>query len=72
MNPYFKPQQHKKHVNQPQAPAQHTKHIATTHQLLPARPSSQLDALTQPPVQHVQPTTLTTPAQPSNHQAQLA
>ena len=72
MNPYFKSSRYKKHVNEPQAPTQYTKHIATTHQLQPARPSSQLDAPTQPPVQPVQPTTLTTSAQPSTHQDQLA
>ena len=70
MNPYFKPPRYKKHVNEPQAPTQHTNLNARTHQPPSTRPSSQLDARsTQPPVQ---PTTLTTPAQPSTHQAQLA
>ena len=64
MNPYFKPPRYKKHVNE--APTQHTNQPPST------RPSSQLDAPTQPPVQTVQLTTLTTPAQPSTHQAQLA
>ena len=71
MNPYFKPPRYKKHVNEPQAPTQHTKRNATTHQ--PS--SSQLDAPSQPPLQPVQHPTLTTPttpAQPSTHQAQLA
>ena len=71
MNPYFKPPRYKKHVNEPQTPTQFTKHNARTHQPPSTRPSSQLDAPTQPPVHPVQPTTLTTPAQPSTHQAQL-
>ena len=37
MNPYFKPPRYKKHVNEPQAATQHTKHTATTHQLISAR-----------------------------------
>ena len=71
MNPYFKPPRYKKHVNEPQTPTQFTKHNARTHQPPSTRPSSQLDAPTQPPVKPVQLTTLTTPAQPSTHQAQL-
>ena len=50
INPYFIPQRYKKHVNESQAPTQHTKHSATTHQLQPTQLSSQLDAPTQPPV----------------------
>ena len=70
MKPYFKPPRYKKHVNE--APTQHTNHNARTHQPPSTRPSSQLDAPTQPPVHPVQPTTLTTPAQSSTHQAQRA
>ena len=72
MNLYFKPPRHKKHVKEPQAPTQHTDHNARTHQPPSTRPSSQLDAPTQLPVQPVQLTTLTTLAQPSTLQAQLA
>ena len=72
MNPYFKPPRHKKYVNEPQAPTQHTNHNERTHQPPSTRPSSQFDAPTQPPVQPVQLTTLTTPAQPSTYQAQFA
>ena len=40
LNLYFKPQRHKKHVNELRVPTPHTKNNATTHQL--TRPSSQL------------------------------
>ena len=72
MNPYFKPPRYKKHVNEPQAPTEHTQHTTTTHQPPSTRPSPELDAPTQPPVQPVQLTTLTTPAQPTTLQEQLA
>ena len=72
MNPCLKPPRHKKHVNQPQAPTQHTNHNERTQQPQSTRQSSQLDAPAQPPVQPVQHTTLTTPAQPSTYQAQFA
>ena len=56
LNPYFKPQRHKKHVNELRVPTPHTKNNATTCQL--KRPSSQPDAPAQPSVQPAQPTEL--------------
>ena len=69
LNPYFKPQRHKKQVTELRSPTPHTKNNATTYQL--TRPSSQPDAPAQPSVQPAQPSLPISPAQPSSHRAQL-
>ena len=69
LNPYFKPQRHKKHVNELRVPTPHTKNNATTYQL--TRPSSQLDAPAQPSVQPAHPSLPISPAQPLSHRAEL-
>ena len=69
LNPYFKPQRHKKHVTELRASTPHTKNNATSCQQ--THPSSQPDAPAQPSVQPAQPSLPISPAQPSSHRAQL-
>ena len=47
---FFLPQQHTKHVNESQAPTQHTKPNAILHKPHPTQPSSNHDASKQPPI----------------------